>query len=203
MIITDKLIVTRMPRTGSTWCRDFVMENVPGASLAEKDGYSPFAQHTAWREAKHAFPDHKSFVQIRFPPLWLQSLWHFCFARQGAITMMSMGRGCVIELTKCYDDDFTKMCENIVENPGIVTSIYEKYTDRVDFIGTTENCGRLLIYALRIYGLYDGGESIWDDQVVNAGDYEVTSLDPQLLRDLEHSQSGAFELWRAASLPGR
>ena len=202
MIITDKIAITRMPRTGSTWCRDVVLACLGSeATNLVKDGSVAVAQHTTWRDAKvRAAPrlaSLVSFVQVRNPHQWLRSLHSFAVQREGAKTIKVMGQGCVQNLARLYDDDFNLFASNVnVLKQGIVSSIYAAYTEGVDFIGTTEHCSRDLYAALYLAGHRPAMRN-WSDAPVNCSTRKA-AWDTTLAAEFEQSEAEAFAIWNKA-----
>ena len=148
-----------MPRTGGTWVQRALEATFPPGTVYV------WSHHASITEcSKDEWGERFTATFIRQPFDWLRS-W---FAWQQEHKWKGMS-GPTTTMEKFRDDDFEVFTRNLVEQaPGLVTMLYEVYTDGVDFIGNTARAREDLIAMLSSAGEEFDPLIIYSQPVANA-----------------------------------
>lgn len=152
MLVADRFVLVRMPRTASTWSQR-VCVAVRGFNAREV-GPPSRGGHITLREACMMEPglsDGKvSYVQVRHPLAWLASVWSWMSFNQGWRTLPGP-IGKAIAAPRCVR--FRDFVGWVTRNrPGVIGRMYDAYTEGVTRVGRTENCAQTLADALKEAG---------------------------------------------------
>lgn len=194
MLVTDRFILVRLPRTGSTWsvraCRAVTKFN------PDKIGGGARHSHMTLREAQQVKPKRffgqLSYVQVRHPLTWLGSVYAWMTRSQKWRHLPGkVGEHINPERHLWTFESF--MDWYITQRPGHVTQIFDAYTDGVDRIGRQEHATHDLANALRDAGYMVHANGFENFAPINVSQNAVDRYTPEQAEALYQSDSSVYE----------